>query len=62
MAIWEQDGCRVCGTAPEFYGKKVREDGGKYFWLRRKLDKDKKLRAIKKIRHKERRIVNDETR
>ena len=62
MAIWEQDGCRVWGTTPKFYGKRVRELGGKYFWSRRKLDKEKKLRAIKKIRHKKRRIVNDETR
>ena len=55
-------GSRVCGTAPKFYGKKVREVRGKYFWLRRKLGKEKKLRAIKRIGHKKRRIVNDETR
>ena len=60
MAIWEQDGSRVCGTAPKFYGK--RGSRGKYFWLRRKLGREKKLRAIKRIGYKERRIVNDETR
>ena len=45
---------------PKFYGKRVREIRGKYFWLRRKLGRAKKLRAIKKIGHKERRLVNDE--
>ncbi|MCW3136632.1 MAG: hypothetical protein N2V77_06840 [Canidatus Methanoxibalbensis ujae] len=50
-------GCSVCGTAPKFYGKRVSR--GKYFWLGRKLGKEKKLRAIKRIGH-ERRIVNDE--
>jgi len=46
-------------SKPKFYGKRVRELRGKYFWLRRKLGREKKLRAIKKIGHKERRIVND---
>ncbi|WP_456487268.1 RNA-guided endonuclease InsQ/TnpB family protein, partial [Candidatus Alkanophaga liquidiphilum] len=45
---------------PKFYGKRVREVRGKYFWLRRKFGMEKKLQAIKKIGHKERRIVNDE--
>jgi len=45
---------------PKFYGRRVRELRGKYFWLRRKLGRAKKLRAIKKIGHKERRLVNDE--
>jgi len=45
---------------PKFYGKKIREVRGKYFWLRRKLGKEKKLRAIKKIGSKERRIINNE--
>ncbi len=45
---------------PKFYGKRIREVRGKYFWLRRKLGKEKKLKAIKKIGNKERRIVNDE--
>ena len=45
---------------PKFYGKRVREVRGKYFWLRRKLGREKKLRAIKKVGHKERRLVNDE--
>jgi len=47
-------------SKPKFYGKRVRELRGKYFWLRRKLGRAKKLRAIKKIGHKERRLVNDE--
>jgi len=47
-------------SKPKFYGKRVRELRGKYFWLRRKLGREKKLRAIKKIGHKERRLVNDE--
>ncbi|MDF2956701.1 MAG: Transposase [Candidatus Alkanophagales archaeon MCA70_species_1] len=45
---------------PKFYGKRIREVRRKYFWLRRKLGREKKLRAIKKIEHKEKRIVNDE--
>jgi len=47
-------------SKPKFYGRRVREVRGKYFWLRRKLGRAKKLRAIKKIGHKERRLVNDE--
>ena len=47
-------------SKPKFYGKRVREVRGKYFWLRRKLGKEKKLRAIKKIGDKERRVVSDE--
>ena len=47
-------------SKPKFYGRKVRELRGKYFWLRRKLGRAKKLRAIKKIGQKERRLVNDE--
>lgn len=47
-------------SKPAFYGKGVREVRGKYFWLRRKLGREKKFRAIEKIGHKERRIVNDE--
>ena len=38
----------------------MREVRGKYFWLRRKLGREKKLQAIKKIGHKEKRVVNDE--
>ena len=48
---------RVCGTAPEFYGKRV----SLKIFLRRKLGREKKLRTIKKIGHNER-IVNDEKR
>jgi len=47
-------------SKPKFYGRRVRELRGKYFWLRRKLGREKKLRAIKKIGHKERRLVDDE--
>ena len=47
-------------SKPKFYGRKVREVRGKYFWLRRKLGREKKQRAIKKIGDKERRTVNDE--
>ena len=47
-------------SKPKFYGRKVREVRGKYFWLRRKLGREKKLKAIKKIGYKERRIVNVE--
>jgi len=45
---------------PKIYGRKVRAVRGKYLWLRRKLGREKKQRAIKKIGRKERRIVNDE--
>ncbi|MDF2957395.1 MAG: Transposase [Candidatus Alkanophagales archaeon MCA70_species_1] len=38
----------------------MREARGRYFWLRRKLGREKKLRAIKKIGDKERRVVSDE--
>ena len=47
-------------SKPKFYGMRVREVRGKYFWLRRKLGKEKKLLAIKKIGHKEKRVVNNE--
>jgi len=47
-------------SKPKFYGRRVREVRGKYFWLRRKLGRAKKLRAIEKIGRKERRIVSDE--
>jgi len=40
---------RVCGTAPKFYGKRV----SLKIFLRRKLGREKKLRAIKKIGHNE---------
>ena len=47
-------------SKPKFYGRKVRAVRGKYFWLRRKLGREKKQRAIKKIGRKEKRVVNDE--
>jgi len=47
-------------SKPVFYGKRIREVRGKYFWLRRKLGKEKKVKAIKKIGGKEKRIVNYE--
>ena len=36
-------------SKPKFYGRRVREVRGKYFRLRRKLGRAKKLRAIEKI-------------
>lgn len=47
-------------SKPKFYGKRVREVRGKYFWLRRELGREKKLKTIKKIGYREKRIVNDE--
>jgi len=44
---------------PKFYGKELRRVRGHYFYLRRKLGKLKKFKAIKKIGRKERRIVDD---
>ncbi|WP_456487974.1 RNA-guided endonuclease InsQ/TnpB family protein, partial [Candidatus Alkanophaga liquidiphilum] len=59
-ARWAGVSVALHRSKPKFYGKRVREVRGKYFWLRRKLGMEKKLKAIKKIGHKERRIVNDE--
>jgi putative transposase len=44
---------------PKFYGKELRRIKGHYFYLRRTLALKKVYRAIKKIGHKERRVVND---
>ena len=44
---------------PKFYGKRLREVKGHYFYLRRSLALKKAYRTIKKIGHKERRVVND---
>jgi putative transposase len=44
---------------PKFYGKGLRRVKGHYFYLRRSLALKKAYRAIKKIGHKERRVVND---
>jgi len=44
---------------PKFYGKELRKIRGHYFYLRKKLSKLKKLRAVKKLGNKEKRIVND---
>ena len=44
---------------PKFYGKELRRVKGHYFYLRRSLALKKAYRAIKKIGHKERRVVND---
>ncbi|PUA31090.1 MAG: hypothetical protein B9J98_07840 [Candidatus Terraquivivens tikiterensis] len=43
---------------PKFYGKELRRVKGHYFWLRRTLALKKAYKAIKKIGHKERRVVN----
>jgi len=44
---------------PKFYGKELRRVRGHYFYLRRKLGKLKKFKAIKKIGRKEKRVVDD---
>jgi len=44
---------------PKFYGKELRRFRGYYFYLRRKLGKLKKFKAIKKIGNKEKRVVDD---
>ncbi|NHV97098.1 MAG: IS200/IS605 family element transposase accessory protein TnpB [Thaumarchaeota archaeon] len=44
---------------PKFYGKELRRIKGHYFYLRGTLALKKAYRAIKKIGHKERRVVND---
>jgi len=44
---------------PKFYGRELRRVKGHFFWLRRTLALKKAYKAIKKIGHKERRIVND---
>ncbi|MCL7391600.1 MAG: transposase [Thaumarchaeota archaeon] len=44
---------------PKFYGKELRRIKGHYFYLRRSLALKKAYRAIKRLRHKERRVVND---
>jgi len=44
---------------PKFCGKEFRRVRGHYFYLRRKLGRLKKFKAIKKIGKKERRIVDD---
>jgi len=41
-----------------FLGKELKRTKGKYFYLRRKLGKEKNLKMIRKIRHKEKNIVN----
>lgn len=44
---------------PKFYGKELRKIRGHYFHLRRSLALKKAYKTIKKIGHKERRVVND---
>ena len=44
---------------PKFYGKELRRAKGRYFYLRRTLALKKAYKTIKKIGHKERRVVND---
>ena len=46
-------------TRPKFYGNEFRKVRGHYFYLRRKLGKLKKFKAIKKIGTKEKRVVDD---
>lgn len=44
---------------PVFYGKEIRRIRRKYAYIRKKLGEKKLLKEIKKIGHKERKIVND---
>jgi putative transposase len=44
---------------PKFYGKQLRRVKGHYFYLRRSLALKKAYRALKRLGHKERRVVND---
>jgi len=44
---------------PKFYGKELRKVKGRYFYLRRSLALKKAYKTIKKVGHKERRVVND---
>jgi putative transposase len=44
---------------PKFYGKELRRVKGHYFYLRRSLALKKAYRALKRLGHKERRVVND---
>jgi putative transposase len=44
---------------PKFYGKKLRQVKGHYFYLKRSLALKKAYKTIKKIGNKERRVVND---
>ncbi|MEM1995392.1 MAG: transposase [Nitrososphaerales archaeon] len=43
---------------PKFYGRELRRVKGHYFWLRRTLALKKAYKTIKKIGHRERRVVN----
>lgn len=42
----------------QFLGKELKQVKGKYFYLRRKLGKDKNLKLIKKIKNKEKNKIN----
>ncbi|MEM0053491.1 MAG: transposase [Nitrososphaeria archaeon] len=44
---------------PKFYGRELRRVKGHFFWLSRTLALKKAYKAIKKIGHRERRVVND---
>lgn len=44
---------------PKFYGKELRKVKGHYFYLRRSLALKKAYKTIKKVGHKEGRVVND---
>lgn len=59
-ARWAGVSVALHHSKPKFYGKRLREKRGKYFWLRKKLGREKKFQAIRKIGSKERRIVNHE--
>jgi putative transposase len=44
---------------PKFYGEDLRRIKGHYFYLRRSLALKKAYKTIKKIGHRERRVIND---
>ena len=49
----------VSMSSPKFYGKEVRGIRRHYSWLRKRLGERKLLRTIKKIKHTEKRKVDD---
>jgi len=56
---WAATTVNSSNPKPKFFGKEIRRVKGHYFWLRRTLALKKAYRTIKKIGHKERRVVND---
>jgi len=48
-----------CEQRPRFYGREIRGIRRHYAWLRKRLGEKKLLKMIKRIGHKEKRIVDD---